>query len=373
MLSKEYPRVRRRRYLAPEVLEDRLVLSSGQGSTFAIMPGSISNPGQVSTQSFKIDPSLFTPGATGKLLLGIDITPATPSSANANTSNIPTTTFKPYVMSVVDASGHVIPVAHSRYDPKIARANHLGTSPTSAALVMLDVPKSGQPAADYTVQIKGLQGSTGSYLVGFYLPGDANGDGTVNKTDITTLKTLLGDNATNKNYNFDADINRDGIINRMDLRLAQENLGASTKASPVVSVNLDPASDPALNGTTKFSIIHYAGMVTPGATVTFANTSNNGATTQTTANSTGAYSILVPLVSGPNKFTVTTMDGFGQSISGAISPVAYSPPTTTTPTTGGSTTTPTPTTTTPTTGSSTTTPTPTTTTPTTGSSTTTSS
>ena len=324
--SKELPRVRRRRCFAPEALEGRLVLSSGQGSTFAIMPGTVSTAGQVSSLSFKIDPSLFTAPSKGKITLGIDITPVTPSSTSSNTSNIPTTTFKPEIISVTDASGHYIPVQHTLYDRKIAKANHLGNTPTSAVLVTLNVPPTSSPATDYNLQVKGLQGSTGQYLVGYYLPGDANGDGTVNKTDITAIKTLMGDNATNKNYSFDADVNRDGIINRKDLMLAEKNLGATTKVSPVASVNLAPASDPSLNRTTNFSTVHFAGMVTPNATVTFANNSNNNATTTVTADSTGAYSIMVPLVSGSNTFSVTTMDGFGQSITGSISPVVYSPP-----------------------------------------------
>ena len=34
------------------------------------------------------------------------------------------------------------------------------------------------------------------------------------------------------------------------MKLAKEDLGASTTVSPVVSVNLDPASDPAADRTT---------------------------------------------------------------------------------------------------------------------------
>jgi hypothetical protein len=118
------------------------------------------------------------------------------------------------------------------------------------------------------------------------------------------------------------------MINRQDLRLAQKNLGAATKVSPVASVNLDPASDPSLDRTTSFSTVHFAGKITPGAMVTFANNSNHGATTTATADATGAYSIMVPLVNGSNTFNVTTQDGFGQSIMGQISPVVYKPPTT---------------------------------------------
>ena len=197
----------------------------------------------------------------------------------------------------------------------------------------MPVPSSTQAPVSYTVQVKGLNHTSGQYLLGFYLPGDANGDGTVNSTDITTIKSLVGDTATNSNYSFDADVNRDAIINRQDVKLAESNLGTTTQVSPVVSVNLDPASDPALDRTTPYSTVHFAGKVTPGATLTFANNSNQGATTSATADSTGAYNIMVPLASGSNTFTVTTQDGFGQSISGQISPVVYSPTASTTPST----------------------------------------
>src|SRR5262249_23284624 len=152
------------------------------------------------------------------------------------------------------------------------------------------------------------------------LPGDVTGAGTVTKADIQTIKKDHGLTAGTSNYNFDADVNRDGIINSTDVKLAREDLGATTKVSPVISVNLDPASNPAANRTTPYSTVHFAGKVTPNATVAFVD-QNGGSTTSTTADSTGAYSIMVPLVSGSNTFTVTTQDGFGQSIGGAITPV----------------------------------------------------
>ena len=67
-------------------------------------------------------------------------------------------TLKPEIVSVEDASGHVIHVQHSKYDPKVAKADKIGDTTTSAVLVNLKVPAKGQPAADYTVQVKGLEG-----------------------------------------------------------------------------------------------------------------------------------------------------------------------------------------------------------------------
>jgi hypothetical protein len=319
--SKPMRRVRRRVCAAPEVLEDRLVLSAGQGDTFAIMPGAVTNVGQVSSVTFKIDPTLFT-APKGKLVMGIDIAPATPASSAKTTT---TASLKPEIVSVTDSSGRVIRVQHTHYDRKVAKANKLGNAPTSASLVTIDVPKTGQPAADYSVQVKGMDLTTGQYLVGFYLPGDVAGAGTVTQSDIQTIHKSLKMTAESANYNFNADVNRDGVINNQDLKVAKENLGVTTQISPVVSVNLDPASDPAANRTTSFSTVGFNGAVTPNATVTFVDNSG-GATTATTANSKGTYMIEVPLVSGSNTFQVTTHDGFGQSISGAISPVVYSPP-----------------------------------------------
>jgi hypothetical protein len=320
-LTKELRRTRHRLCLVPEILEDRVVMSAGEGSTFAILPGTVATANQVSTVSFKIDPTMFTtPKKNGDIVLGIDIAAGAPDSSSTTTP-----TLKPEIVSVEDSSGHVIPVQHSKYDPKVAKANKLGNAATSAGLVTLKIPATGQPAADYTVQVKGLQGSTGPYLVGFYLPGDVAGAGTVTQADLQTIKKDKGMTAENSNYNFDADVNRDGVINGADLKIAKEDLGATTQVSPVVSVNLDPASNPAANRTVPFSTVTFTGNTTPDATVSFVD-QTGGSTTTATADSTGDYTIVVPLVTGSNTFTVTTMDAFGQSITGAITPVVYSPP-----------------------------------------------
>ena len=322
-LSKELRRTRHRTFFTPEVLEDRMVLSAGEGSTFAIMPGSVTTAGQVSTINFKIDPSMFTaPRRNGKIVLGVDVASATSSSSSSTTS-----TLTPQIVSITDPSGHTIRAQHTKYNPKVAKASKLGSSPTSAVTFSVNVPKTGQPVADYSLQVKGMNSTTGQYLLGFYLPGDVAGTGTVTKADIQTIKKDIGMTAENSSYNFDADTNRDGVINGKDVKLATQDLGASTKISPVVSVNLDPASNPAANRTVPYSTVHFAGEVTPNSTVTFID-QNGGSSTSTTADSTGAYSILVPLVSGSNTFTVTTQDAFGQNISGSITPVVYSPPTT---------------------------------------------
>ena len=88
--------------------------------------------------------------------------------------------------------------------------------------------------------------------------------GQVTQADLKTIKEDKGMTAENSNYNFDADVNRDGVINGQDLKLAKEDLGASTAVSPVVSVNLDPASNPELDGTTPYSSVDVRGQCDAG-------------------------------------------------------------------------------------------------------------
>ena len=214
---------------APEVLEDRVVMSAGEGSTFAILPGTVGNVGQVSSVQFKIDPTLFTAPKGGKLLLGIDVAPATPASSTSTTT---TASLKPEIVSITDSSGHVIPVQHSKYNAKVAKANKLGDTPTSAVLVDVKVPNKGQPDNDYSVQVKGLELTTGQYLVGFYLPGDVAGTGTVTQADLQTIKKDKGLTAMNSKYSFDADVNRDGVINHQDYADGEKRPGSIHAGQP---------------------------------------------------------------------------------------------------------------------------------------------
>ncbi|APW59132.1 dockerin type I domain-containing protein [Paludisphaera borealis] len=319
--SRELPRKRRQSTFSVDLLEDRTVMSAGMGSTFAIVPGTIAAAGQISTVQVKIDPSYFTGGKGGKLVVGVDVA-ADPSS-----------TAKPEIVSIrAEGSRRPLSVQHSVYSQSIVKSKSLSTPVSSAITSTLTVPKAGQGPATYLVDVKGLSSTTGNYLLGFYLPGDTNGDGTVDQTDIKAIKSEMGAASTSSKYTFDADANRDGKINSADLRIATQNLGAKTTISPVVNVNLDPATDGPLHSRiTSSRLVRFTGAVTPNATVKFAEINNNSPGATATADATGNYSIMVPLGDGSNTFKVTTADAFGQSITGQISPVTWSanPPTVT--------------------------------------------
>lgn len=319
--SRELPRKRRERLFSIDLLEDRTVMSAGMGSTFAIVPGTIATAGQASTAQFKVDPGYFTGGKGGRFVVGIDVA-ADPSSA-----------AKPEIVSIHSAgSRRPLSVQHSVYSPSLLKSKGLSTPVSSAVTSTLTVPAAGSPATTYSVDVKGLSSTTGDYLLGFYLPGDTNGDGGVDQTDIKTIKSEVGLTSASSKYTFDADANRDGKINGADIRIAMQNLGVKTTISPVVNVNLDPATDGPLHSRiTSMRNVHFTGAVTPNATVNFAEINHNSVGATTTADATGNYSIMVPLGDGSNTFKVTTADAFGQTISGQISPVTWSanPPTVT--------------------------------------------
>ena len=304
---------RQRFALNPEILEDRALMTGGAGDMFAVMPATATS-GKVSQVSFTISPSNFTI-PKGKFELGIDVTQATNSTA------------KPVILSVVNSSGKPSPTKHAIYDPQVQRSNTTNGSFTTAVLTDIGFanPKSPAPTT-YTVNVMTQGGTSGGYLLGFYLPGDVAGTGTVTQSDIKTIKADLKVNANSSNYNFNADANRDGKISMADLQIAKGNLGVSTTINPTVSANLDPADDPGISqGTVTASPVHYTGVATAGLTITYQGTNKGDMPVSTTADSSGNYTVYVPVDTGQNVFQVTTKDAFQQSITGDITPVYYVP------------------------------------------------
>jgi hypothetical protein len=187
----------------------------------------------------------------------------------------------------------------------------------------------GKPTT-YTVNVQGLASTSGGFLLGFYLPGDVNGDGAVNAADITAVKAAMGSRTGQSNYNFNADVNRDGRIGKIDLAYTLQNQGVSTNVSPVVQANLVPSSvtNPSTRTTTK-PTAQFSGSASANATITYTNTTFPSMTpVTTTTDGSGNYTITVPLGVGPNVFQVQSVDSFGQTITGNVNPVTYTPPTT---------------------------------------------
>ena len=311
--SKSSSRRRRNLSLGAEALEARELLTGGAGDTFAIIPGMIAGAGGTATIKFTIDPSHFTVPKKS-FTLGIDVVPD------------PSSSLKPIIGAVNDSRGKVVPQTfHSIYDPRLPHKQVANGQGTSAVLTSIRLA-SAKPNAPltYTVVVHAQSKTSGKFLLGFYLPGDANGDGAVNAADTQHVKSIKGTNANSRNYNFQADVNRDGRIDNMDLSYTRMNQGVKTTVTPVVLANLDPASiGGRADRTTTNPSVHFSGTATPGALIRYAETGKKVPNVSATADASGKYSMIVPLGPGVNTFQVTATDPFGQTITGQIAPVTY--------------------------------------------------
>lgn len=308
-------RRRRKTFFQPEMLESRALLTGGAGNNFAIMQTTIATANQKATVPFTIDPKLITLTPKHQITLGIDVAAQSGSS------------IVPRIVAVQDLQTHqMIPITRGTYSKAVRLATPGQGTQTTAVLTTLRFSATqAKSAHNYAVIIQGKGGTTGQTLVGFYLPGDVNGDGTVNSTDIASVKTDMNATASSQNYVFGADSNRDGVINSSDLRTAQANLGTAVNITPVVSANLNSSTDSGIQDrVTNIQDVIFQGQATPGAVVTFTDTNNTAPMTKATADVNGNYALQIPLGAGSNTFNVSATDGFGQTISGTISPVTYS-------------------------------------------------
>lgn len=313
-LKSQKPRARRTQ-LALESLETRELMTGGAGNTLAILPGTISSAGGKSSVTFTIDPANFTL-PRGTMTLGIDVVPE------------PGTSLVPQITAVDTSSGHAIPITHAIYNPRVPRTQVGSGNQTSAVLAQVGFSSlHPDKAGTYTVTVTGANNTSGSFLLGFYLPGDVTGDGTVNKTDLSETRATLGSQPGQTRYNFYADANRDGRINATDMAIVRKNMGVKTTISPIVAANLDPSSVNDLGSrVTGIQNVHFTGTATPGATVAYSEINHKTPDATAKVDSNGNYSLNVMLGNGSNTFQVTTHDSFGQSISGQIAPVTYVPP-----------------------------------------------
>jgi hypothetical protein len=289
-------------------------MTGGAGNTFALIPGTITTPGGTAVINFTLNPAQFTL-PKGKMVLGIDVIPEQGSSV------------QPLISQVNNQHGQIIPQAiHTIYNPHlshVAVARGVGTRAVLAPVSLY--PHQPTRSATFSVVITGEANTSGAFLVGFYLPGDVNGTGTVDQSSITTIRGLVGATTKSSNYSFDADANRDGRIGKIDVSYAMQNLGVTTTVTPLVTAQMDPASDTGIQGDriTSAQTVHFYGNGTPGATITYTETGSKPTTLTTTVGTDTTYNLMVPIGNGVNNFTVTSVDPFGQTITGTISPVTY--------------------------------------------------
>ncbi len=315
--SNRKPRRPRSPSLSAETLEKREMMTGGVGDTFAILPATIKTAGGHTSLSFSLDPKLFTDKGNKPFVLGIDVAP-----------NQSATTL-PIVQSVTTPNGKTLSVTHATFDPTVTRTGVQSASKlSSAGLVTIPgLPTAKAKSTIYKVNISALNKTSGAILVGFYLPGDATGTGTVNQASINAIQFAMNTNAndTTGKYSFDADVNRDGRINQQDLAIARKNFGIGTTVSPVISANLSPTgiADPQ-NRISMVPDVTVTGSATPGASITY-SAPNLPTQTVIADPTTGAYTVPLALNVGSNTYSVVTTDAFKQTITGSIAPITYTP------------------------------------------------
>jgi hypothetical protein len=209
--------------LGLERLEERALLTGGAGDNFAVVAGSIDKPNGSAAITLTIDPGHFRLPRQA-FTLGVDVAPDTGSG------------LLPLIASVDDPHGNLIPQTFtSIYDPHLSHLAVASGKATRAALTPVTFfPDSPGKPATYTVNVEAQGNSSGKFHFSFYLPGDANGDGVVNATDLRLTQQANGSRVGQARYNPNADVNRDGRIGKIDVSYVEQNRGVQILASPVV-------------------------------------------------------------------------------------------------------------------------------------------
>ncbi len=97
----------------------------------------------------------------------------------------------------------------------------------------------------YTLSVGPISPTAPLGSVSFALAGAVVGS-SVDARSLAAIRARLGQKAGSPGYLAAADVNDDGVINRADLRLARQNLGARTSVRPLavdVTTNLTPIDD----------------------------------------------------------------------------------------------------------------------------------
>lgn len=186
-----------------EVLERREVLSTAGSPPFAVVGGRIDAPGRPVAVDFRLEPGQFVADRTMPMLLTLEAEAAPGSSV------------RPRIHQVESLQGrntyNVVPVR--------------GPMATNVA-----VPNA-RPTS-YRVGVRDLGRSTGDFVLKIALPGDADGDGVVDRTDMGRVRAAYGSSAGRRRYDPGADTNGDGRVGHFDYGLTRRNMGA--RASVVV-------------------------------------------------------------------------------------------------------------------------------------------
>jgi hypothetical protein len=200
-----------------EALEARLQLSAMiPANSIGTNQGTVVQPGGLSPVTVTVAAKNLTTGKSSTQF-AIFVAPG------------PGSTLAPRIVSVKSSSGQSLSLKQGR--PFVA-----GRADGQAAAFV----KVSQPGP-LTVLVSGGHRSTGTYTLDVTLPGDANGDGTVNQADLAPFASAYLTTPGDKGYNSAADFNQDGIVNQVDAKAMQKNMPVANAGPLQLVMNLSPA------------------------------------------------------------------------------------------------------------------------------------
>jgi hypothetical protein len=243
-------RTRNRRPEAPERLEGRLVRSGFAvfpGNTIDTAAGVVARPGDRALVRTEVLPRNLTPGKPSTII-GLTAAPA------------PRGGLRPAIEGAAGPAG-----------PLGFRPGAAGASPGRRfARGYARVSQAGPLA----FRVAGLHGTSGAFLAADDLPGDLDGDGTVNFRDLRLFQHAYLSTPADALYNPSADANKNGFVGHGDARFLLRNLPPVTPKTPL-SVDLALAPGQYASGTayensggiTHLTRVTVVGHTTPGSIV----------------------------------------------------------------------------------------------------------
>ncbi len=281
-----------------EALEARLQLSvTFPANSIGTGEGTVLRPGGVSAATVTVEAKNLTAGKASTLF-GIFVAPAAGS------------TLKPRVAGVETSNGRSLSLKQGR---PFAEGRGDGQA---AAFVKVS------QAGPLSVLVSGGHDSAGTYALDVTLPGDLNGDGTVNQADLAPFASAYLTTRGEQGYNAAADFNQDGIVNQIDAKALEENMPAA-KAGPLQLVmNLIPedqahyATPQNSGGSTFKKDVVVIGRTLPGSIVIQGGTSGGYKWTGPAyaTNSSGYFTAKETLTQGINTFNFLIIDPFGRQL-----------------------------------------------------------
>ena len=167
--------------------------------------------------------------------------------------------------------------------------------------------------------------SVGNFTLEAFLPGDANGDGTVDQTDLSLIKTAYGTATGQANFNPAADFNADGHVGCIDLHLAELNLGSRITYNPPVTVaaaSIPAIATPAPATTTAQAVTTVAPASTTTTTTVAASSSASSASAASASSASAATASSASAATTTTSTTTTPVATTGTT----TAPVAQTTP-----------------------------------------------